>query len=63
MLAPMDGLVIAFVALQAIALAIALGVAWSRGRTLEAIDESLREADATARRAGAALRTRRSTRT
>ena len=44
----MDGLVIAFVALQAIALAIALGVAWSRGRTIEAIDESLREADAAA---------------
>ena len=48
MLAPMDGLVIAFVALQAVALAIALGVAWSRGRQLEAIDESLREADASA---------------
>jgi two-component system phosphate regulon sensor histidine kinase PhoR len=44
MLAPMDGVVIAFVALQAIALAIALGVAWSRGRTLEALDEALREA-------------------
>ena len=44
----MDGLVIAFVALQAIALAIALGIAWSRGRTIEAIDESLREADAAA---------------
>src|SRR5262245_20992647 len=40
-----DGAVIAFVALQAIALAVALGVAWSRGRTLEAIDESLREAE------------------
>ena len=45
---PVDGLVIGFVALQAIASAIALGVAWSRGRTIEAIDESLREADATA---------------
>ena len=44
----MDGLVIAFVALQAIALAIALGVAWSRGRTVEAIEESLREAEAAA---------------
>src|SRR5687767_14403896 len=44
----MDGLVIAFVAIQAIALAAALGIAWSRGRTLEAIDESLREADAAA---------------
>jgi two-component system, OmpR family, phosphate regulon sensor histidine kinase PhoR len=42
----MDWLVIGFVALQAIALAIALGVAWSRGRTIEAIDESLRDADA-----------------
>jgi two-component system phosphate regulon sensor histidine kinase PhoR len=37
--------VIAFVALQAVALAIALGYAWSRGRTLEEIDESLREAE------------------
>jgi two-component system phosphate regulon sensor histidine kinase PhoR len=43
-----DGLVIAFVAIQALALAVALGIAWSRGRTLEAIDESLREADAAA---------------
>jgi two-component system phosphate regulon sensor histidine kinase PhoR len=40
-----DGLVIAFVAIQAIALAIALGFAWSRGRALEAVDESLREAE------------------
>jgi two-component system phosphate regulon sensor histidine kinase PhoR len=39
-----DGLVLAFVAAQAVLLAIALGIAWSRGRTLEAIDESLREA-------------------
>ncbi len=45
MLAPMDGIVIAFVALQAVALAIALGVAWSRGRTLEAIQGSLDEAE------------------
>jgi two-component system, OmpR family, phosphate regulon sensor histidine kinase PhoR len=44
----MDWLVIAFVALQAIALAIALAVAWTRGRTIEAIDESLREANSTA---------------
>jgi two-component system, OmpR family, phosphate regulon sensor histidine kinase PhoR len=44
----MDGLVIAFVALQAIALAIALAAAWSRGRTIEVIDEALREADANA---------------
>ena len=36
---------IAFVALQAIVLAVALGIAWSRGRTLEEIDESLREAE------------------
>jgi two-component system phosphate regulon sensor histidine kinase PhoR len=43
-----DGVVIAFVALQAIALALALGIAWSRGRTLEAIDESLREAESAA---------------
>lgn len=40
-----DGLVLAFVAAQAILLAVAIGMAWSRGRTLEAIDESLREAD------------------
>ena len=40
-----DGLVIVFVALQAVALAIALGYAWSRGRTLEEIDASLREAE------------------
>jgi two-component system phosphate regulon sensor histidine kinase PhoR len=46
MLASMDGLVLAFVAIQAIALAVALGVAWSRGRALEAVDESLREAEA-----------------
>jgi len=46
MLAAMDGLVIAFVAIQAIALAVALGVAWSRGRALEAVDDSLREAEA-----------------
>ena len=45
MLAAMDGLVIAFVALQAIALAIALGVAWSRGRTIEAIEQSLDDAE------------------
>ena len=37
--------IIVFVALQAIALAIALAYAWSRGRTLEEIDESLREAE------------------
>lgn len=52
----MDWLVIAFVALQAIALAVALGVAWSRGRTIEAIDESLREADANAPEAAAGAR-------
>jgi two-component system phosphate regulon sensor histidine kinase PhoR len=40
-----DVAIIVFVALQAIALAIALGYAWSRGRTLEEIDESLREAE------------------
>src|SRR6476661_2876777 len=46
MLARLDNLaIIAFVALQAIVLAIALGYAWSRGRTLEEIDESLREAE------------------
>ncbi|MCI0344690.1 MAG: hypothetical protein L0221_04490, partial [Chloroflexi bacterium] len=44
----MDWLVLAFVALQAIALAIVLGIAWSRGRTLEGLDEALRDADATA---------------
>jgi two-component system phosphate regulon sensor histidine kinase PhoR len=37
--------IIVFVALQAIALAVALAYAWSRGRTLEEIDESLREAE------------------
>jgi two-component system phosphate regulon sensor histidine kinase PhoR len=40
-----DGLVIAFVAIQAIALAVVLGIAWARGRALEAVDESLREAE------------------
>jgi two-component system phosphate regulon sensor histidine kinase PhoR len=40
-----DGLVLAFIALQAVALAVALGIAWSRGRTLEEIDESLRDAE------------------
>lgn len=40
-----DVAIIVFVALQAIALAVALGYAWSRGRTLEEIDESLREAE------------------
>ena len=52
----MDGLVIAFVAIQAIALAIAVGVAWSRGRTIEAMDESLREADATSPESAAEAR-------
>ena len=37
--------IMVFVAVQAIALAIALGYAWSRGRTIEEIDESLREAE------------------
>ena len=41
----MDGLVIVFVAIQAIALAVALAIAWSRGRSLEAIDEALRDAE------------------
>jgi two-component system phosphate regulon sensor histidine kinase PhoR len=40
-----DGIVIGFVALQAIALAVALAIAWSRGRTLEEIEESLRDAE------------------
>jgi PAS domain-containing protein len=40
-----DGLVLAFIAIQAVVIAVALGIAWSRGRTLEAIDESLREAE------------------
>ena len=48
MLAHVDGLVIAFVAIQAIALAIAVGVAISSSRTLEAVDESLREAEGAA---------------
>jgi two-component system phosphate regulon sensor histidine kinase PhoR len=38
---PVDGLVIAFVAAQAIALAIAIGIALSRGRTLDAIRDAL----------------------
>ena len=49
----MEGFVIAFVALQAIVLAIALGIAWSRGRTLEAIGESLDEAIGSGPAAGA----------
>jgi two-component system phosphate regulon sensor histidine kinase PhoR len=53
MLARVDWLVIAFVAVQAIALAIALGVAWSRGRTIEAIHDSLREAERGAATGGA----------
>jgi two-component system phosphate regulon sensor histidine kinase PhoR len=40
-----DDVVIVFVALQAVALAVALGYAWSRGRTLDEVDESLREAE------------------
>jgi two-component system phosphate regulon sensor histidine kinase PhoR len=39
-----DGLVIAFIALQAVAIAIATGIAWSRGRTLDAIRDGLAEA-------------------
>ena len=42
----MDGIVIAFVALQAIALALALAVALSRGRTIDEIATGLREAEA-----------------
>ena len=38
---PVEGVLIAVVALEAIVLAIALRVAWSRGRRLEAIGESL----------------------
>ncbi|HET7180757.1 MAG TPA: ATP-binding protein [Candidatus Limnocylindrales bacterium] len=52
----MDGLVIAFVAVQAIALAVALGIAWSRGRALEAVEESLREAEIAAPLGAGALR-------
>jgi two-component system, OmpR family, phosphate regulon sensor histidine kinase PhoR len=40
-----DGLVIAFVAVQAIVLGIALAVAWSRGRTIEAMRDSLDDAE------------------
>lgn len=43
----MDGLVIAFVAVMAVGLAVATGIAWSRGRVLEEIDESLAEAERT----------------
>jgi two-component system phosphate regulon sensor histidine kinase PhoR len=42
-----DGIVIAFVAIQAIALAIALAVALSRGRTIDELATSLREAEST----------------
>ncbi|HYK95960.1 MAG TPA: ATP-binding protein [Candidatus Dormibacteraeota bacterium] len=42
----MDGVVIAFIAIQAVALAVALGIAWSRGRTIEELDEALHEAEA-----------------
>ncbi|MEO5704374.1 MAG: ATP-binding protein [Candidatus Limnocylindrales bacterium] len=41
----MDGLVLAFIGVQAVVIAVALGIAWSRGRTLDAISESLREAE------------------
>ncbi len=44
MLGSVEQLVIVFIALQALALAVALGVAWSRGRALEAIGEALHEA-------------------
>ncbi|HSL98356.1 MAG TPA: ATP-binding protein [Candidatus Deferrimicrobiaceae bacterium] len=44
MLGSVDAAIIGFVAFQAVVLAVALGVAWSRGRTLEAIGEALREA-------------------
>jgi two-component system, OmpR family, phosphate regulon sensor histidine kinase PhoR len=47
MLAAVEGLVIAFVGLQAIVIAVAVGVAWSRGRTLDAIRDGLVEAIAT----------------
>jgi two-component system phosphate regulon sensor histidine kinase PhoR len=50
-----DGIVIAFVAVQAIALAVAVAIAWSRGRTLEEIDESLREAEGAVPSAGAGV--------
>jgi two-component system, OmpR family, phosphate regulon sensor histidine kinase PhoR len=52
MLATVDGLVIAFIGLQAIVIAVAIGVAWSRGRTLDAIRDSLAEAIGTGDRAG-----------
>jgi signal transduction histidine kinase len=42
----MDGIVIAFVALQAVALAIALAIALSRGRTIDELAASLRDAEA-----------------
>jgi two-component system, OmpR family, phosphate regulon sensor histidine kinase PhoR len=48
-----DGLVIAFVAIQAVVLAVALAIAWSRGRTLEVVEESLREAEAASASRGA----------
>lgn len=55
MLGSVDQVVIVFVALQALALAVALGVAWSRGRTLEAIGEALHEAISPAERTDEAL--------
>jgi two-component system, OmpR family, phosphate regulon sensor histidine kinase PhoR len=55
MLGTVDELVILFVAAQAVVLAVVLGIAWSRGRALEAIGEALHEALATRERAGEAL--------
>jgi hypothetical protein len=52
MLAAVEGLVIAFVGLQAIVIAVAVGVAWSRGRTLDAIRDSFDAAIGAAEPAG-----------
>src|SRR5215213_2868409 len=46
----MDTLVLAFVALLAVILAAALGAAWSRGRTIDAMAEALHDAEARAPR-------------
>ena len=48
MLAVVDGVAIAFIAIEAVALALALALAFSRGRTLEDLSDALREAEATA---------------
>jgi two-component system phosphate regulon sensor histidine kinase PhoR len=47
-----DGLVIAFIGLQAVAVAIAIGIALSRGRTIDALRDGLEDATGSAEAAG-----------